>query len=190
MAIHTNFIPFKVLSTFLHKPGNFLRERLRNSFPQINVNDTVLLFLVSFPEILDHPILGIDFRGETLVDEEGSFHGNYIMAPLVKEKVLNSIYPREFSVGFKLYVVPFTHKTKPIFEGRISNIPFPADEVKLSLNKRAQNDAPAPKVAKGRYVFELNVKPVGFRQAPAFKAFFFTIKGEWFAASKEVDFSM
>lgn len=89
-------------------------------------------------------------------------------------------------MGYKLYALPFTHKTKPILEGRLHSVPLPVDETVTLIPKRL--DAKGPKLAEGPYVLELTVDAFGVGHF--LKAIFFTVKGELFAASKEVDFAM
>lgn len=137
----------------------------------------MFLFYISFSADIDYRYFGIEFGGQAFVDEEGTVQLFYNMKPHSKDEARwHRLW--EYSVGFKLYGLPFTYKTKPILEGSIESVPFPKDEVKLPLEKGAQERSPAFKLASGRYVLELTVRKSGW--PPALKAIFFTVKSEWF----------
>lgn len=137
----------------------------------------MILFCISFSADIDYPFLEIEFGGKAFVDEKGTLQAFYIMEPYPNVNAISLRSSRKYFVGFKLYGLPLTFKTKPILEGRIGPVSFPMDKVVMPLEWRTQNGASALQLARGRYVLELSVTE--FRYPPVLKAIFFTVDGEW-----------
>lgn len=134
------------------------------------------LLSLSFPAILDHSDLGVDFGVKVSVDKEGEFGGFVNIEPIPKAEAVFWRYSPTYEADFKLYSLPFTHKTKPVLQGKLGPVPFPATKLTLPFNQRTINGP--TNLDHGRYVLELTVESA--KSHSAFKAVFFSVRGEWF----------